>query len=144
MMKQLRDRMRVMTPAEFRSLESKADKIKVDLLALFHEHVATAMSTMRRLLAAPRYADAEWRNELHVEAHNLKGLGGSFDYDLVTIVSGSLCRIARNEGLAQDAPQQRLLAAHVAALDVIIARKLTGEGGRHGRDLLTTLGIQRA
>src|SRR5690242_1876627 len=90
MTKRLRDRMGMMTPTEFKALETKADKVKVDLLAMFLEHAAVAMSTMRKLVAAPRHADKQWRSELYAEAHNLKGLGGSFDYDLVTLVADSL------------------------------------------------------
>ncbi len=142
MANRLRDRMRVMSPAEFKTLEAKADTIKVDLLAMFHEHVSTAMAVMRRLLANPRYGDGSWRNELYTQSHNLKGLGGSFDYDLMTLVGGSLCVLLKNARVVQETRLQRLLAAHVAALDAIIARELKGDGGRHGQELLATLGIE--
>lgn len=58
-------------------------------------------------------------DQLHLHAHDLKGLGGTYDFPLITRVAGSLCKL-------MDDPAQRLCApmflvdAHIDAVRAIM------------------------
>jgi hypothetical protein len=141
MQRPLHRRIRAITPVEFAKMESDAGAVASELLRLFHDHAATSMRAIDALMAAPGYSDESWCRQLYSLSHDLKGLGGSFGYDLVTIVGESLCRQIRDAGLSHDQARQRRVVAHVAALKAIFAFDLKGEGGDDGRALLATLSI---
>ena len=143
MLKRLNGRIRVISAGEFKKMESDASTGSSDLLPLFHEYVSTAMKTMDSLMAHPDYRDARWRAELHTLSHDLRGLGGSFDYDLLTTVGDSLCRLIKTEALPEDPALQRRVSAHVAAVKAIIQFELKGDGGGAGKELLATLNIHQ-
>ena len=144
MLKRLNGRIRAIGPGEFQKMESDASNTSLDLLPLFHEYVSTAMKTIDSLMAHPDYRDARWRAELHTLSHDLRGLGGSFDYDLLTTVGDSLCRLIKTEALPEDQALQRRVSAHIAALKAIIQFELKGDGGGDGNELLATLDISSA
>ncbi|MBL8531235.1 MAG: Hpt domain-containing protein [Hyphomonadaceae bacterium] len=91
--------------------------------------------------------EAAWSNpalnELWGVAHELKGMGGSYGYPLVTEIAASLCRLIETDSgkrAAQQAPG--LVAAHVDALRAIARDKI--QTGEHpiGRALSQTLAAQ--
>lgn len=71
-------------------------------------------------------------------AHTLKGEGTSFGYPLVTDIAARLCA-ALEGGAARDPAARPLLAAHVTAIEAVLAARLTGGGGPVGARLLATL-----
>jgi len=144
MLKRLNGRIRTIAPGEFRKMESDASNGSSDLLRLFHEYVSTAMKTIDSLMARPNYWEARWRAELYTLSHDLRGLGGTFDYDPVTTVGDSLCSLIETETLPQDQALQRRVSAHIAALKAIIQFELKGAGGGAGTELLATLNISSA
>ena len=74
------------------------------------------------------------RESLFRVAHDMKGQGATFGYDLVTDIGNHLCRyIEKQEKF--DEPQMKAVEAHVKALRQIIDHKLTGDGGKEGQDL---------
>src|SRR5262245_52965842 len=107
MLKRLRDRFREIAPAEFRKMESEAIRVTADLLGRFHDTFGEAINSIDRLMAHPDYWDAVWRRKLHRLSHDLKGLGGTFNYELVTIVGESLCSLVKNDALPGDQSLQR-------------------------------------
>ncbi len=76
--------------------------------------------------------------ELFGVAHDIKGQGGSFGYDLMTVIASQLCRFIEGctdfNDLAMD-----VVAVHVEALRLVIADRLEGEGGLQGKKLLVGL-----
>jgi|SRR5687767_13150884 len=144
MLKRLNDRIRAIAPDEFQKMELDASNATSDLLRLFHDHVGGAMKTIDRLMAPPNYWDAQWRAQLYTLSHDLKGLGGSFNYDLVTTVGESLCGLIKSKTLSQDQALQRRVSAHIAALKAIIQFELKGDGGDDGKELLAMLDLASA
>ena len=93
-------------------------------------------------LAAAEAAPGENREQIATifgVMHNLKGQGGSFGYDLVTEIGGSLCDYVRNAHAGADARQVKIIAAHFAALDFVIDKNLKGSGGEAGERLVAKL-----
>lgn len=72
-------------------------------------------------------------------AHDIKGQGGSFDYPLMTLIGNHLCRyIERLEGEATD-KNVEVVKVHIAALRLVIARRMSGDGGKVGDNLIRGL-----
>ncbi len=56
---------------------------------------------------------------LHLHAHDLKGLGGTYDYPLITRVAGSLCKLMDDPATRTAAPLF-LVDAHIDAVRAIM------------------------
>lgn len=141
MLKRLKKRLREITPAEFRRMESDATRVTADLADVFHGNFRAAIAAIENLLTHPDFWDASWRRRLYRLSHDLKGLAGTFNYGLATTVGDALCGLIRNDALPDDHSLQRRILAHVAALKAILQFDLKGDGGREGDELLTTLGM---
>ena len=63
-------------------------------------------------------------------AHNIKGQGGSFGYDLATRIGQSLCRLLRTRD--RSTVDLDLVRQHLEALYLIFFKKIDGDGGRLG------------
>lgn len=76
--------------------------------------------------------------EIFEIAHNLKGQGASFGYDLITEVAHLLCARTRDVGHV-DNEALASIAFHVRALRIIVDGKIAGKGGEKGSSLLSKL-----
>ena len=72
-------------------------------------------------------------------SHDIKGQGGSFEYDLMTIIGDMLCRYI--EGLENNVDDQSIevIELHINALQAVISQALKGDGGAVGNQLLSGL-----
>jgi hypothetical protein len=144
MLNRLKNRLREIEPAEFRRMETAAAKATADLVGAFHDNFKGTLRAIDGLMMHPDYWNATWRRQLYRLAHDLRGLGGTFNYGLITTIGESLCSLIDHGDLPNERRLQRLIVAHVAALSAILQLDLKGDGGRQGEELLATLGIQRA
>lgn len=63
--------------------------------------------------------------------HNIKGMGGSFDFPLMTFAGGSLCSYIK--GLPDGKSLSvKVVEAHVKVFDVVLTHKIQGDGGEKG------------
>ena len=70
--------------------------------------------------------------------HNIKGMGGSFNFPLMTNAGGSLC--AYIKGLPDNkALSKKVVDAHVRVFEVVLEHKIQGDGGEKGRALESRL-----
>ncbi|MFC7048128.1 hypothetical protein [Emcibacter nanhaiensis] len=76
--------------------------------------------------------------QLYDLSHNIKGMGGSFGYHLMTDVGGSLCSYLRKVDPAETA-SFKIINAHLKAMDLIISDDITGAGGHAGQKLVAQL-----
>ena len=76
--------------------------------------------------------------EIHHICHDIKGQGGSFGYDLITDVGGSLCNYIRDAGPASG-PMLKVVEAHLIAIKFILDRDIRGDGGAVGEQLRAKL-----
>ncbi len=101
--------------------------------------VAEMKTRLDALRAAGLTSEAEIES-LHMVAHNVKGQGAAFGYDLMTVLGDQLCLILR--GRHDITPAEALrVEALIAACGRVLAERLTGMGGEAGRALLEGVGV---
>ncbi|MBV6632095.1 MAG: hypothetical protein KI792_03570 [Alphaproteobacteria bacterium] len=84
--------------------------------------------------------DAKSLERIAMTAREIKGVAGTFGFDLLTSVSDSLYEFASDlPGLTQR--RADLIGAHIDAIEVVITNRITGDGGAIAEGLLETLGI---
>ncbi len=71
-------------------------------------------------------------------AHDMKGQGRSFGYEMITSIASSLCALLRGRTGMEDAGMQ-VVKLHIDALGVVFDHDLKGDGGEQGRMLLDRL-----
>ena len=80
-------------------------------------------------------ANAEY---LYCRAHDLKGLGTTYQYPLVTRLAGSLCKLLDDASKRMAAPMP-LVDAHVDAIKAVVRDKIQTDEHPTGRILAETL-----
>lgn len=75
---------------------------------------------------------------LHAIAHNIKGQGSSFGFQLMTRLGDSLCRLTRSRRPFSDA-DLNLVAAHLDAMRLVLTQEIRGDGGALGDKLARRL-----
>lgn len=79
-------------------------------------------------------------DELHGIAHNIKGQGGSFGYDLVTDIGASFCRYLRSS--PRVAPEElNIIQMHIRMLKTVSDNNIFGDGGETGARIVEKLRI---
>ena len=82
----------------------------------------------------------EEMNAVFQVAHDIKGQGGSFGYDLMTAIGNELCRLIEKADKVGTGEVQAI-KLHIDALKLVIAEDLKGTGGKEGEKMLA--GIQK-
>jgi hypothetical protein len=80
----------------------------------------------------------ETAEALYFRAHDLKGLGATYQYPLVTRIAGSLCRMMDDGDKRMQAPVA-ILDAHVDAIRAVVRDEIQTDDHPVGRDLAETL-----
>ena len=80
----------------------------------------------------------ETAEALYFRAHDLKGLGATYQYPLVTRIAGSLCRMMDDADKRMQAPIA-ILDAHVDAIRAVVRDEIQTDEHPLGRDLAETL-----
>lgn len=78
------------------------------------------------------------RNDFYAIFHDIKGMGGSFNYPLMTSAGTSICRYLRL--LGEKSPlDSEIIEAHVKAMRAILNNNITGTGDDTGTQLINRL-----
>lgn len=67
-------------------------------------------------------------------AHDMKGQGATFGYDLITSIGNHLCRYIERFDVFEN-QQMQAIEIHIDALKEIIEKQLIGDGGKLGLEL---------
>ena len=68
-------------------------------------------------------------------AHDIKGQGGSFGYDLMTVIGNELCRLIERVDTYGEAEVQAI-KVHIDALKLVIKSNMKDDGGANGQALV--------
>jgi chemotaxis protein histidine kinase CheA len=71
-------------------------------------------------------------------AHDMKGQGGSFEYNLITAVGDSLCRFIEKME-SPSSSDTEVIQIHIDTMKMIISQEMKGDGGAAGETLLNSL-----
>ena len=124
------------------SLQDDYEKAMDVLADLAQEYEKWVRADLQRLQAAFEQAEAldgEKRThliqtDLFRVAHDMKGQGATFDYELVTQIGNHLCRYIEKKS-SFGSVEMAAVSEHVKALAFIIDNHLTGDGGAEGQKL---------
>lgn len=118
----------------------KAENIMANLKDSYLEWVE---DDFKRLNEAFKALVADPENKEKAKAvfnivHDMKGQGGSFGYDLITIVGNNLCRfIEKREKMT---PKDiEIIQIHINSMRLIISERITKDGGEKGKAMLRGL-----
>ena len=75
---------------------------------------------------------------LYLRAHDLKGLGATYEYPLVTRIAASLCRMLDDPDRRMQAPLA-VVEAHIDAIHAVVRDKIQTDENPIGRGLAETL-----
>ncbi|MCK5575635.1 MAG: Hpt domain-containing protein [Sphingomonadales bacterium] len=80
----------------------------------------------------------KWRDEVFGIAHDVKGMGSSFGFPLMTQIGTTLCHYLKNH--PKDIPASKsVVEAHAKAMKVVLDNVITGDGGEKGVALTSRL-----
>ena len=82
--------------------------------------------------------DAETIEALYMRAHDLKGLGSTYEFPLVTRIAGSLCRLIDDKDKRVVAPMS-LIDAHIDAIRAAVREDIKTDEHPAGRLLIEEL-----
>ena len=83
-------------------------------------------------------ATIETMENLYLRAHDLKGLGTTYGYQLITRIAGSLCRLIDDKEKRAGAPLD-LIDAHIDAIKAAVRDDIKGDDHPVGRVLVEEL-----
>lgn len=133
--------------SDFERLSGSAESAVEDLREEFHKELTDCLGRLRQdwttataagdAVATAAPADLQTCFDL---THQIKSMGGTFDFDLVSDIAASLCELLQDlQSRPVSAKARDSVERHIAALELVEARKLRGDGGPFGRQLVTGL-----
>jgi chemotaxis protein histidine kinase CheA len=135
----LKNKVRVGGPGavDLETLE-RAEKVIAGMADSYIEWVKEDLNKIDAAFAAlvaapePRTTEVE---ALFQIAHDIKGQGGSFGYDLMTVIGNELCRLIERQDTIGTA-EIEAIKVHVDAMKLVIQNKMNGDGGPNGQALV--------
>ncbi len=126
------------------SIRDKIAMAEAAVAALADQFLEAARADAANLRALAEEARAKpGRNAREVRrifeiAHNIKGQGGSFGFDLITEIGASLCLLTR-DAVPLDEDALTVIDHHLRVLSVVIEKGIKGDGGELGMQLIAKL-----
>jgi hypothetical protein len=81
---------------------------------------------------------AQYLDKVFQIAHDIKGQGGSFGYDLMTVLGNDLCRFIEGKNTVKKVDLE-VIDLYVAAMLTVLSKRLSGDGGLEGNNVLIGL-----
>ncbi len=108
------------------------------------KYIERAQAQIDGLVEAMREAQADNGEgkksfeKIFLQSHDIRGLGSTFGYGLVSDIAASLCNFVESVESANDGVMN-VLNAHVDALRGIVGNNIKGDGGPIGREIIAGL-----
>ncbi|MEI7669219.1 MAG: hypothetical protein WCJ33_03965 [Pseudomonadota bacterium] len=127
----------IMTPEAIEKAQSKIDSKKDEFLkwvaediVLLNEHYKKASSDIEN--CSPEIDNIE------IVSLRIKSQAGTFGYDLATMVAKSLCNYCSKNKIGSN-EKMIIIRKHINTISVIFSNKISGDGGKIGKELLEGL-----
>lgn len=120
--------------------EAAVAGLQGDYLVWAAQDIAAMERQCTTMLSLPEDERAHALGELFTTVHGMKGQGGSFGFPLITQIADSLSRFIEHRTLCGP-HEMDVITVHIDAMRVVIAERLTDEGGVAGAQML--LGLER-
>ena len=119
---------------------AKAEAALADLSSQFGEWLQDEVKKLEdvQVLIKAEGLNLVNSEQLFYRAHDLKGLGTTYGYPLITRIAGSLCKMLDDEDKRMAAPRL-LVDAHLDAIRAVVRDQIKEEGHPMGRILAETL-----
>ena len=119
----------------------RAEQVFTGMTGSYLNWVAEDLVKIYNSYTALKATEGDRKEELNgvfQVAHDIKGQGGSFGYDLMTAIGNELCRFIEKSD--KTGPGEiEAIKLHIDALKLVIAEDLKGNGGKAGEQMLSGL-----
>ena len=124
---------------------AKAEEALAAMSGQFSQWLQDELDKLERARTAIRTEGftPETAEQLYFRAHDLKGLGGTYQYPLVTRIAGSLCKLLDDADKRMKAPMV-LVDAHIDAIKAVVRDKIQTDEHPTGKALAETLEARTA
>lgn len=134
----LKDRVSVLSPTEEHILDD--NPMLVDLAREFVERLPGDIKQIEDAFTALK---AKPEDDFRITVlfrfvHDLKGLGGTFDYPLISVIGNDLCRFLEMP-IAINPARLKVIGFYVDALGMVQRKAITGDGGDKGVRIINAL-----
>jgi chemotaxis protein histidine kinase CheA len=119
---------------------AKAEAALMSLASNFTQWLADEITKLEAARANVKAAGitVETMENLYLRAHDLKGLGTTYGYQLITRIAGSLCRMIDDKEKRVSAPLE-LVDAHIDAIKAAVRDDIKSDEHPVGRILVQEL-----
>jgi len=140
------DKVEVLPDSSAEELCAHASMAVDELKAPLIEHLEKEADRLRSMLAAATASPSDRGIQLeamHRVVFELKGLAGTFDYPLVSMISEFILKMI-GPGLVANESVLEVIGLQVDAINLIIRERLEGGGGKSGQALISSLQMAMA
>ena len=124
-------------PETLKRAEQVISDLADNYLEWAHEDMAKLQAAFEELKVAEGDQTEQIAKVFQV-SHDMKGQGGSFGYDLITIIGNGLCRYLEDRHEVGPA-EMEAINLHVGSIQVVLMKEIKGDGGEVGAQLLKGL-----
>jgi hypothetical protein len=129
-------RLGAIDPAAIAKAEAALKSLSGNFAEWLADEVGKLEAARQRVKAEGLTPEAS--ENLYLRAHDLKGLGATYEYPIVTRIAGSLCKLIDEPAKRADAPLY-LVDAHIDAIRAAVKDGIQSDDHPVGRALVTEL-----
>ena len=129
-------RLGAIDPAAIAKAEAALKSLSGNFAEWLADEVAKLEAARQRIRSEGMTPEAG--ENLYLRAHDLKGLGATYEYPLVTRIAGSLCKLIDDPGKRVQAPLF-LVDAHIDAIKAAVKDGIQTDADPVGSALVTAL-----
>jgi len=141
----LRDKVSVTGPGVVdEAMLKKGEQVIADMAGSYLEWMQEDLAKIQAAYETLATGDGDIKSNMDAVfkvSLDIKGQGGSFNYDLMTAIGGELCNLIEKLGKEPGRSEIEAVKIHIDAMHLVIQNRMTGNGGAQGKAIL--MGIQK-
>jgi hypothetical protein len=123
-------------PAAIAKAEAALKSLSGNFAEWLHDELTKLEAARQRIRSEG--LSTETAEGLYLRAHDLKGLGATYEYPLVTRIAGSLCKMIDDPAKRMDAPMV-LIDAHIDGIKAAVKNRIQTDTHPMGKTLVEEL-----